>query len=163
MNIFVLSLEPKEAAQWHMDRHVVKMPLESAQMLCTALYHHGYSSPYKPAHKNHPCTLWAAKSRSNFIWLCRLGLELCEEYTFRYKKEHKSGEVISFCKDMRILIPDGPLTSFAQAMPDEYKDACPLKAYREYYRKGKSHLASWRDREEPWWYKDDSKKAVLGG
>lgn len=78
MNIFVLSEDVKEAAEWHVDRHVVKMPLETAQMLCTALSLNGNSNvEYKPAFFKHPCTIWAAATRDNFEWLCRLGVELC--------------------------------------------------------------------------------------
>jgi hypothetical protein len=36
MNLFVLSANPKEAAQAHGDKHVVKMILEACQMLYTA-------------------------------------------------------------------------------------------------------------------------------
>ncbi len=36
MNIFVLHTSPKKSARWHADKHVVKMILESVQMLYTA-------------------------------------------------------------------------------------------------------------------------------
>jgi len=36
MNLFVLSIHPKEAAEAHGDKHVVKMILEACQMLYTA-------------------------------------------------------------------------------------------------------------------------------
>ncbi len=153
MNIFVLSEDVKEAAEWHVDRHVVKMPLESAQMLCTALILNGCNDvAYKPAHVKHPCTLWAAATRSNFEWLCRLGVELCSEYTYRYGREHASERVIRSCHEKCSHIPAGVLTSFAQAMPIEYKGECAITAYRLYYVKGKSHLASWKHRSKPDWF-----------
>jgi hypothetical protein len=153
MNIFVLSENVKEAAEWHVDRHVVKMPLESAQMLCTALIINGCNDvAYKPAHVKHPCTLWAAATRSNFEWLCRLGIELCAEYTYRYGREHASEKVIRSCYEKHSSIPPGSLTSFAQAMPIEYKGECAITAYRLYYVKGKSHLASWKHRSKPDWF-----------
>lgn len=152
MNIFALSDNAEEAARWHMDRHVVKMPLESAQMLCTALHLHGHAAKYKPAHPKHPCTLWSALNRENYIWLCGFGLELCREYTYRYGRRHASEDVINACMDRSGLLNPGVRTEFAQAMPDEYKNPCPILAYREYYRKGKSHLAVWSKRDIPCWY-----------
>ena len=87
MNIFALDNDVKVAAQWHVDKHVVKMPLETAQMLCTARHELGEkpeSIPYKVAHKNHPCTIWCRTSSENYDWLCDLGMVLCKEYTYRY-------------------------------------------------------------------------------
>ena len=69
MNIFALDNDVKVAAQWHVDKHVVKMPLETAQMLCTARHELGEkpeSIPYKVAHKNHPCTIWCRNSSENY-------------------------------------------------------------------------------------------------
>lgn len=152
MNIFVLSFDIEEAAQYHVNKHVVKMPLESAQMLCTALQAHGVDAPYKPVHVKHPCTLWAGFTRSNFKWLCELGMALCREYTYRYERVHDCKKVIEYCIDKNELIKDGPLTDFAQAMPVEYKKPCAVQAYREYYRKGKHHIASWKKRNVPDWY-----------
>ena len=64
MNIFYLDRDPELAAIYQYNKHVVKMILESAQMLCTA--HHCYGDaeqkanvPYKQAHLNHPSTIWA--------------------------------------------------------------------------------------------------------
>lgn len=155
MNIFVLSSNTKEAAIWHVDKHIVKMPLESAQMLCTSLHHHGFEAPYKPVHVKHPCTLWTQATRSNYLWLCDLGIELCKEFTYRYGKVHSSEAIINLCLENRHVIPDGPLTDFAQAMPDECKRPNAIDAYREFYRKHKAHLATWKARSEPGWYREE--------
>ena len=90
MNIFVLDTRPALAAQYHNNAHCIKMILETAQLLSTAIwYHHNaqdFSSLglYKPSHIKHPCALWTKTSRANFLWLCELGLALCEEKRFRY-------------------------------------------------------------------------------
>ena len=153
MNIFVLSEDVKEAAEWHVDRHVVKMPLETAQMLCTALSINGHSDvEYKPAFFKHPCTVWAAATRANFEWLCNLGIELCSEYAYRYEREHASEKVIRNCYRKYYKVPAGAFTSFAQAMPIEYRDECAVKAYRMYYVKDKGHLAFWKKRDKPCWF-----------
>jgi len=100
LNIFVLDTDVEKAAKWHVDRHVVKMPLETAQMLCTARHELGEAPeriPYRKAYVNHPCTIWARESYANYKWLCNMGVELCKEYTYRYGKVHKCQAVIESC------------------------------------------------------------------
>ena len=153
MNIFVLDVDPQRAAEAHVDKHVVKMPLESAQMLCAARRLVGSKSEprYKLTHKGHPCTLWVCDSLQNYRWLSELGLAICREYTHRYDKIHACEAVIGEC------IADPPdfdrqgMTDFAQAMPDEYKRESAVEAYREYYRCNKLHLHSWTLRDTPEW------------
>jgi hypothetical protein len=152
MNIFVLHPEPMQAAIFHCDKHCVKMVLESAQMLCTNLNLKDIKTPYKSCHVNHPCTIWARETRSNYTWLCELGLSLCWEYTFRYGKTHASEKVINFCYERSHLFPEGELTQFAQAMPDEYKSADPVQAYRNYYIGAKKDFAVWSKRQIPDWF-----------
>lgn len=150
MNIFVLDYNPVIAARQQCDQHIVKMCLETAQMLSTALHHHGIESSYKPTHINHPCNVWARENRSNFMWLCEHGIEQCREYTSRYGKVHKSESVIwsaMWCSDG---LPAGALTPFAQAMPDQYKSECAVDAYRRYYSNEKLKFATWR-RNKPGW------------
>jgi hypothetical protein len=91
MNIFFLDENPTLSAQYHVDKHVVKMILETAQLLCSV--HHTTPQvtpqvPYKLSHKNHPCAVWARQSLSNYLYLCELGLELGKEYTHRLSLIH---------------------------------------------------------------------------
>lgn len=157
MNIFVLDQEIEKCAQYHVDKHIVKMPLETAQLLCTA--HHQSESqyidevPYRSTHKNHPCSIWARKSKGNYVWLCKLGLALCEEYTYRYGKTHKCEEVIRWCLNHQPKVPDIGLTDFVQAMPDEFKNQNPIIGYRNYYNGAKTRLFSWKNRSVPLWAK----------
>ncbi len=151
MNIFALSMDVKEAAEYHVDKHVVKMPLETAQMLCTNLNLISIETPYLSVHKNHPCTIWARQSQHNFLWLCDLGEALCAEYTFRYKKIHKCESIINFCRKYYIYFPCDRMTDFAMAMPDKYKCSNPILAYRKFYNLDKRHLHSWTDRPTPRW------------
>ena len=83
MNIFVLDRHPVTAAQLQCDRHVVKMVLESAQMLCTSINMLGGQAQYKTAHVNHPCSVWARETLGNFLWLYDHGMALAKEYTHR--------------------------------------------------------------------------------
>jgi len=159
MNIFFLDENPKLSAQYHVDKHVVKMILETAQLLCSV--HHVTDQvndqvndqvPYKLSHKNHPCAVWARQSLSNYLYLCELGLELGEEYTHRYGKRHKSIEVVLWCILNRPNIPDIDFTQPAMAMPDEFKTDSVVESYRNYYMGAKINLASWKNREKPFWF-----------
>jgi hypothetical protein len=156
MNIFILDYDVKKCAQYHCDKHVVKMILETAQLLCGV--HHvsesRYEIPYKLSHKNHPCSIWARKSLSNYLYLCELGLELCKEYTFRYNKRHKSQDVIEWCLIHKPNIPDIGFTEPAKAMPDEYKVESVVESYRNYYLGAKSEIAVWKNREKPFWFNE---------
>jgi len=155
MNIFFLDENPTLSAQYHVDKHVVKMILETAQLLCSV--HHVTDQvteqvPYKLSHKNHPCAVWARESLSNYLYLCELGLELGKEYTYRYGKKHKSIEVIEWCIVNKPNIPDIGFTTPAMAMPDEFKVDSVVESYRNYYMGAKSDLASWKNREKPFWF-----------
>ena len=97
MNIFYLDENPVIASQYHLDKHIVKMPLETAQILCTIHWTKGKEAPYKPTHLKHPCTLWVGESIKNYDWVCELGIALCKEYTYRYGKVHKCEEIINWC------------------------------------------------------------------
>ena len=152
MNIFILDTDIKTCAQYHCDQHVVKMILESVQMLCTALNKKGFTTPYKSTHIKHPCVLWVEESFENFLWLKDLALELNTEYRFRYEKDsdHKSISVLS--EITNCSYENEGLTEFAQAMPDEYKvpgDA--VKAYRQFYLGEKMKFAKWSKRSVPEW------------
>ena len=155
MNIFAVHEDPIVAAQMLCDRHVVKMTLETAQMLCTTLHDYSIPSiPYKRTHAKHPCTIWAMRNQSNFGWLVNHGLALGAEYTRRYGKTHKSARVIAFCSAWKGLLLDGERTPFAQAMPAQYKNpSCGVSAYRAYYRGDKAGFATWKAPSSPpdWW------------
>jgi len=152
MNIFILDSNPVVAAQQQVDKHVVKMPLESAQMLCSALIRYGSEdTPYRQAHKNHPCTLWAGDTRTNFNWLITHGIALCEEYTSRYGRRHKSQDVIEWCATQSSLVPQGALTPHAQAMPVQYKSDSAVTSYRDYYHGEKAYIANWKQNKPDWW------------
>ncbi|MBC8282988.1 MAG: hypothetical protein H8E32_04185 [Nitrospinae bacterium] len=153
MNIFILDKDIQKCAQYHCDRHVVKMILESAQMLSTGVRLSGLDEGYKMTHPNHPCSLWVMESLANWKWLRELSKALNEEYRFRFdrKVNHKSYDLI--CSLSLPKISDLGLTPFTQAMPDEYRHKNPVKAYRKYYKGEKSSLFKWTKRPKPPWIK----------
>jgi len=152
MNIFVLDEDIKTCARYHCDQHVIKMILESAQLLCTALNKKGFDTPYRSTHINHPCTIWVGQSYDNFIWLSHLALVLNAEYRYRFEKDddHKSIAVVRAVATLRF--ESTGLTPFAQAMPDEYKQPRdPVSAYRQFYVGEKLGFAKWTRRRRPKW------------
>lgn len=145
MNIFYLDHDPAKCAQAHVDRHVVKMIVESAQLLSTARRLAGDDVGYKLTHVNHPCAIWVRRSYGNYLWLFELMVELANEYTFRYGKVHATSRMFP-----ELYIPhSGPFTEPAVAMPDEYKVGTALESYQNYYRLGKAHLHKWTKRNPP--------------
>ena len=153
MNIFVLDLEPKKCAEYHMDKHAVKMILETAQLLCGVHWVTSSEAPYKLSHKNHPCSIWVRECYENYVWLCDLGMELCKEYSHRYGKRHKSQDIIEWCIVNKPNIRNnGDITPFALSMPDECKVGDTVESYRTYYIKEKYKIATWKNREIPYWF-----------
>lgn len=182
MNIFILDQSPQIAAEYHCDKHVVKMILESAQMLSTAhwlqalkmfnkeisdfkrvrdakefLYANLKESmhpPYKITHVRHPCTIWTTESMENYVWHVKLLFYLCGEYTKRYGKIHKTAQYIKWFVDNRpYQIPKTGMTPFKICMLDDYKvSADPVECYKEYYIKDKSRFAKWKLGNIPQWY-----------
>jgi hypothetical protein len=167
MNIFYLNRDPIKAAQVQYNKHVVKMILESAQMLCTA--HHHYTEllaqddsyiPYKKAHYNHPSTIWCRENSKQYLWLYDHMIALGNEYTKRYKKIHLT---IKKCADILQATPAGiPLGTFEeppQCMPDQYKVAgCSVTAYWNYYEQEKHTVAA---KDEQLIFRDYDKKTNL--
>jgi hypothetical protein len=80
LNIFYLDNDPEIAAKYHCDKHVVKMILETAQVLTAVKHRYGETdTTYKCTHKNHPSTKWAGDRTLHYVWLWKLGIELCRE------------------------------------------------------------------------------------
>lgn len=151
MNIFYLDRDPMLAAQYQCDAHVVKMIVESAQLLSTCYADGTY---YRHTHINHPCAIWVRKSRDNFSWLLRHAIALCEEYTRRYGKTHKTEELLRRMTQDLPVLPTGIDDVMALAMPDEFKVSNdPVECYRAYYRNKAvtMHRFRYTNRDKPEW------------
>lgn len=178
MNIFYVDEDPFIAAQQMVDKHVVKMILESAQLLSTAhriidgVEYVGKSKTgrnakrwkldnpilddvlYQATHVNHPSAVWCRQSDKNYQWLYRHFRGLLEEYTFRYGKVHKCSDMIGALAITPLAIHVGAFTHVTPAMLEEYRIADDsIASYRNYYLQGKSHLHKWTKREMPEWIK----------
>ena len=180
MNIFYLDMSPRKAAQYHNDKHVVKMILESAQLLSTAhrvldgklskmktttgrwknyynLHDPRNSILYSATHVNHPSAVWVRQNRKNYLWLFALFTELCTEYTYRYGKIHKCEGMREQLAEFPNNLPEGTFTEPTLAMPDDVKiENDAINSYRNYYIKHKTHLASWKKRDVPKWYSESN-------
>lgn len=173
MNIFYLSKDTKQCAAWHNNKHVVKMILESAQLLSTAhrvldgtpesvngkIYNllAGESKDnlicYRQTHTNHPSAIWVRAGVDNYNWLFNLFVDLMKEYTHRYGKHHVCEKYIEFLSNVPKNIGKSSFSEPPQCMPDEYKVANDTeKAYHNYYTGGKQQMAAWKNRNKPDWY-----------
>lgn len=181
MNIFILSENPVEAAQLQCNKHIVKMPLESAQMLSTAhrildgiqtlgksksgkrnvkLYVHPEHDDllYKAVHHNHPCTVWTMETSENYKWHYEHFVSLCDEYKYRYGREHESFRKL---KDIlknppKNISKTNQLTQFPLAMNSNpecmFRDD-PVKSYRMFYQTKQDRFNMlWQPREVPEWF-----------
>jgi hypothetical protein len=179
MNIFYLDKSPKKCAEYHNDKHVIKMILELAQLLSTAhrvldgteytdLTSNGRRikrwrlddkrepALMKATHINHPSAIWCRETNENYTWLYHLWFHLCEEYTYRYGKIHACARLRDYLYYCPQNIPSGSFFGPTPAMPDEVKiPGDSLASYRNYYINNKKHLASWagkvNSRNQPEW------------
>ena len=161
MNIFVLDESPVVSARYLHNDHVVKMILESTQMLCSAhrvidgqqeVVYHNYGKLsksrrvsrwrlpddredrlYKATHTNHPCNIWVRENTSNYQWLLTHTVSLIREYKLRYGKVHKSSSLLPLLSTPPRGLPTGNLSSFPLAMPEKYRTDNPVESYRRYY------------------------------
>ena len=167
MNIFVTDPDPNKSAQVLPDKHVVKMPLETCQMLAV-VYSKWYfnwgndllpkkdGTPYnteKGAFRGHPCTIWAAQNIYNTAWLIQHGFGLLEEYTHRYGKIHSCQRPL---QETTHLLPSADYTKhtpFVFAGPDQFKHDTSIDIFTAY----KYYIAS-----KPWaasnYLRDPSRK-----
>lgn len=157
MNIFYLDKNVKTSCVYHVDKHIVKMPLETAQLLCGVHHVYGTSNiPYKKTHINHPSSIWVRQNINNYNYLVELGMGLCEEFKHRYNKDHGCKRVIEWCKINSPSLPDLDFTPPTPAMDEQFKiyingNIDSLLSYRNYYKKAKNHLFSWKNRSTPEW------------
>ncbi len=181
MNIFYLDSSPALAAKYHNDKHVVKMILESAQMLSTAhrvldgkeqsvlsksgkrvikkyKIRRGDKIFYTATHIKHPCTLWTMQTNKNYQWHVNFFMKLCEEYTYRYGKTHLSEiRLADLLSRPPKNIPSGKKTQPPQVIPSEFYDKCFVKGdavagYRNYYKSSKiTAFSKYTRRHPPAW------------
>jgi len=167
MNIFCLDDCPTKSAEMMLDKHVVKMPTESLQMLFTIVDYLGLEAGWRPVMLNHPCTIWARETRQNFRWLRNHTYALCREYTLRYDRIHQvevqMNRYSAQMDEAEMLLPDDGLTTFAIAISphmecrkaDGFDDMTTIEKYRQYYLDDKWRFATWKRREEPSWWPED--------
>lgn len=157
MNIFVLDRSPEVSARMMCDAHVVKMIVESCQILSTVNHLRGYVVGYKPTHIHHPCVQSVYNNRDNEKWLIWHCLSLIEEYQYRYGKTHASTKILD---DLSSMVNDyqwnDQSLSFPKCMDDEFKIGGDdldgvINSYRNYYlhKKKTMHRFTYKNREIP--------------
>ena len=162
MNRFLINYSPELCARDLCDKHVVKMPLEEAQMLCTTVRLHApeYAEEaglYRAVHQKHPCTIWAGQSRANYLYSLDMFREMCREYTYRYGKVHASWRLYDALVDAAQYVPDGGITPHPECF-SEHTDLksgrpWPIQSYRQFYMtKQKRFKMVWTKRDVPDWF-----------
>jgi hypothetical protein len=136
-------MKKKDITEGFVNQHFQKFPRSNAD---------GSPKPYGIGYKNHPCTQWAAHSFDNYVWLCKLNLEMCYEYTRRYGRVHAGEAICAWYFENAPQLPLKGMTSFAQAMPENCKNIDVVKAYRDYYVQYKQRFAKWAHSETPEWF-----------
>jgi hypothetical protein len=138
LNIFVTSPSPTKSARFLDNVRLVKMCLETAQILSTTLRCYGFSGDvYRITHENHPACIWARQNRANYNWLLAHFRALCDEYTKRYGKTHKSFGKFQLFVENANLLPEGKRTEFANCAANKEKGVCfkhlpVFEAYKKY-------------------------------
>ena len=175
MNIFYLDESPIQSARWMIDKHVVKMIVESAQLLSTAhrvldgdmeivlsptgrkskqyvLYDGRDTDFYKATHVNHPSAIWCRSSVENYGWLVDHLYALLAEYSYRYSKKHKTADVAYYLQSPPFKLKKWDFTPPPSAMAQEYIISDdPIVNYRNYYKLAKTRMHSWKLRDPPPW------------
>lgn len=160
MNIFFLDRNPVKAAQYQCNKHVVKMILETDELLrLTNCAHPKITGKYR--YINHPCRKWVSESAENYRWLYKHLRALLWEYKYRYEKEHKYEKL---SKRLRVgpKLPEVGLTQPYLAMPLVYKQLDAVQSYRNYYIGEKAYFCKWKkDRRPSWWPYVDEDNTIL--
>ena len=162
MNRFLINYSPELCARDLCDKHVVKMPLEEAQMLCTTVRLHApeyaeFAGLYRAVHQKHPCTIWAGQTRANYLYSLDMFREMCREYTHRYGKVHASWRLYDALIDAAQCVPDGDITPHPECF-SEHTDLksgrpWPIQSYRKFYMtKQRRFKMVWTKRDVPDWF-----------
>lgn len=159
MNIFAPSDDPALCAEALDDKRVIKMVLETAQILCTMLARtQGLSCPYKPMQPNNKYEVWAGSDPAHAYWLLRHGFALDAEYTHRFNKRHAAGEVLDWTRQYIPRTKDQPETYVNGARHTklglDFTHRPVHAAYRAYLNArwpGDTRLPVWTNRQPPRW------------
>ena len=179
MNIFFLHRDPEQAAKEHVDKHVVKMIVEYAQLLSTAqrmldgvewidygknnrkIKRYKLENPnadkiiYKACHYNHPSAVWVRESKLHYQWLYRLFKKLGHEYTHRYGKVHSTNMKLNHILER---VPNTIGEGWREPPPAmQHYPQCivpgdSIQSYRNYYIEAKAYFAKWSKRDMPDWF-----------
>lgn len=160
MNLFNLSENFEESAIYHVDRHVVKMPTETSQILIDAILTFSDVRPpltksgslFKKLSKSqhqHPCAIFCRTS-IGFNYCINYLNALCKEYNYRYKKRHFCENYLEFAIKNKPNLPELEI-DFPLAMPEYCRTKDPILSYRLYYNLEKRHLFNWKMRNVPFW------------
>ena len=148
VNIFASFSCPTLSAVYLDDKRVVKMCVETCQILSTAVTESGGHGWYRPTHQNHPCCVWARASRANYEWLVAHFIALLNEYTARYQRVHACEAFKTQAISEASIMPSGGMTPFVDCTRVEPTQQSIHERYRECLRR------KWaNDKRTPTWFR----------
>jgi hypothetical protein len=158
MQVLILDNDLNMNIRSYVDKHVHKLAMEITQILCTTMRVKGYSGAdiYKITHKNHPWCIFAREKEDHFVYLYNLANGLFKEYSYRYGRVHKSEQILHKCfeissyKNKKINIEGW---NFPMCIPTKYIKSNVVESYRSFVIGERSHIASWKNRQKPEWWK----------
>lgn len=172
MNIFYLDENPKICAEYHCDKHIVKMCIEYSQILSTAhrvldgeiyiddtkkrkikrykLNNSLDDILYKSTHINHPSCIWVRENKLHYEYLYNLLIECLNEFTNRYNKIHACSKLIAPLNNIPINIPYIDFTQPPLCMPEDCHIGNSIESYRQFYKVHKRKFCTWKNRIPHW-------------
>ena len=192
MNLFWLDEDPFKSIEYHCDKHIVKMPTEYKQMLSTAhrvldgeMYYDKTANGrkikrwklkdrkmnkalYLAGHVNHPTNIWVRMCRENYAVMFTYYKLICDEYTYRYGKEHGAKDNWWLLREPPKNMPScvmghTPVPQAMQAFPECMVEGDTVQAYRNFYRTAKRRFATWKERPIPNWFMTQNQKDTMIG
>jgi hypothetical protein len=177
MNIFVVDVRPEIAARQLCNRHIIKMPSETVNLLLWPFKLQGIDLPknengetIRLSHLNHPCSIFTRLNSVNYNWVWSHYFYLCAEYKERYKRTHGSFIYNQFILEnySKLNLPYGDnLTDFPRCFGnvinlEDSNDICTVDLYHKYYWLDKQEFARWPsiDKIPSWWYGGKNEKWV---
>jgi hypothetical protein len=171
VNFFYLDKDPKKCAKYYCNKHILKIPIEIAQILSKIHYELNSKIDYSKIYKNSSVVkntlgpyCWIKESLDNYFWASKLGLELINEYKIRYNKtEHKTESILQYLYKNPPNLPKVKGTKFKgtnkydmfQFVSDD-----PIICAQYNYAEMKCINDKWNEDGPPDWFKKIKKSII---
>jgi hypothetical protein len=163
VNFFYLDKDPIQCAKYYCNKHILKIPIEIAQILSKIHHELETGVDYCKIYKNSQVVkntlgpyCWIKQSYDNYIWTSKLGLALINEYKIRYNKDtHKSEPILKYLANNPPKLPKIGITRFIGTNKYDmfqYISNDPIICGRYNYVEMKCKNDKWNIHGPPNWY-----------